>query len=675
MPTEQDIRNFTATVEDAVTYPILTRETSGYESRGASTQTATGTATGKLAQQTIREVLGWRVRPGDTKGFMAALNKAFVLKEVEGHTEWDWKPQSYMLQADLGEITGAQASVHKQATVALEQALPLLDGLKPLRADADVEDTEAMRAIIRTELTELVNELALIGGPRVQRVDSFFAKLLGHLPPKSFDPEHVSGQLDRLRHRFGLSRARVNTIVEEQTLTNFLILVDYVNSLYQSWASKRDFFTGKREPFLGTQLVLLSQVLDAILEQLRETYDAMDSVFFGPAERQTVELDFKDGPMTVAEILSWVESFASGEGRQLLQAGGKDGVVIFRATIEHLAELMTEAASQAAVRSINPVPPFHTARVANALGELATYLNTATTRASAIRRRPVSFAEVEGGEENLPWMAPQVAIPYQPKPEILKLVIVAHRTNEQSPWVPHISGEKIKPGYSLQLRALGQNLYDISWDFGLGIEVMDIKYYPSGQQATATLKVKSDAPAGTNPVVIRDAYNQVHSLPAGVTIAAGAPPAPEPLPEAQVVPDSAYQGECKSITLTGEKLAGVGVSFGPGIHVVSTTYLAKGYTEQVETMRLDLEIAATAQTGSRDLTLFTSDRRSRVLRGKFTVEPKPPSPTATFSCKEASTPTCECKSDPEATATPVAPTTGNLGETKSTATQSQSPKK
>ena len=352
MPTEQDIRNFTANVEDAVTYPILTRETTGYDSSGPSTSTASGAgggSLGKLAQQTIREVLGWRFRAGDTKGFLAALNKAFALKEIEGHVEWDWKSQSYMLQADLGEITGAQASIHKQASVALEHALPLLEGLEPLRADADKEDSEAMRAIIRTELKELVNELAMIAGPRVQRVDSFFEKLVG-APPVSTDPERVGGQLSRLRERFGLQRERVNTIVEEQTFSNFLILVDYVNSLFQSWQSKRAYFArnGSAEPFLGTQLVLLSQVMDVIIEQVRETYDAMDSVFIGPAERQTTMLSLPgEAPITVAELLSWVETFAASEGRQLIQEGGKDGVVIFRSTIERLQVLVNKAADLA----------------------------------------------------------------------------------------------------------------------------------------------------------------------------------------------------------------------------------------------------------------------------------------------------------------------------------------
>src|SRR6202011_6104735 len=133
-----------------------------------------------VAQNTIRQLLGWRYRSDDTKGFLAALGKTFSLKQVEGHIEWDVKPQNYMVQADLGEITGAQASIYARAKVALDQSSPLLEGLTLLGAPQfDVEDMEATRALVRTELTDLVRELGKVGGPRIQRVDSLFTLLLG----------------------------------------------------------------------------------------------------------------------------------------------------------------------------------------------------------------------------------------------------------------------------------------------------------------------------------------------------------------------------------------------------------------------------------------------------------------------------------------------------------------
>ena len=105
----------------------------------------------------------------------------------------------------LQNSQGAQASIYQRAKVALDQSLPLLDGLYSLLPDSDPEDTGAIRAIIRFELSELVSELGVEGGPRVQRVDELFASLLGDDPDLT-DPEQVGGQLNLLRERLGLER-------------------------------------------------------------------------------------------------------------------------------------------------------------------------------------------------------------------------------------------------------------------------------------------------------------------------------------------------------------------------------------------------------------------------------------------------------------------------------------
>src|ERR1700736_1895940 len=146
----------TEQVEDALTYPILTQQVDGQQpSTGTpAVSIAGGSSIDSVAQSTIRRILGWRYRANDTKGFTAALTKTFALKEVEGHVEWEWKPQNYMVQADLGEITGAQASIYTRAKAALDQALPLLDGLTPLREDADPDDCEAIRALVRSEFKD-----------------------------------------------------------------------------------------------------------------------------------------------------------------------------------------------------------------------------------------------------------------------------------------------------------------------------------------------------------------------------------------------------------------------------------------------------------------------------------------------------------------------------------------
>jgi hypothetical protein len=266
-----------------------------------------------------------------------------------------------MVQAELGEVTGAQASIYERARVAIQHALPLLESLKPLRPDADDESTESVRALVRSALNELVAELGNPGGPRIQRVNEYFTRLLG---VTSFDiaffktdafadlvghPELVGGVLGQLRERFGLKRELVLIVDEELTFTNFLILVDYTTSLFQTWVAQKPFIerNGNADKFLGTQLVRLSQILNVIVESVHEAYDAMDSVFFGAQEREVTEIEFNGEPrITVAELLGWVEHFAGVEAPQLIEDSGKDGVDAVRITLERLRDLVTAAVSQ-----------------------------------------------------------------------------------------------------------------------------------------------------------------------------------------------------------------------------------------------------------------------------------------------------------------------------------------
>lgn len=362
----------TEQVEDALTYPILTQPVDIQPSTDSQAVSISGGASlDSIAQNTIRRVLGWRYRPGDTKGFTAALTKTFTLKEVEGHVEWEWKPQNYTVQADLGEVTGAQASIYSRAKVALDQIVPLLDGLNPLRPDADTEDCEAIRSIIRSELKDqLVPEFGQPGGPRVQLVQQVFGLLLGPNPAQ--DPENVGGQFGEMRDLFGFDRSLVTNITEEVDLTNFLIVIDYVNSLYNTWITQAKFL-GRQpgaEPFLGTQFVLLSQTLEVVAESVQLAYDAMDSVFFGAAERQTAFLSLNgEPPITVAELLGWVDQ-ATTDGRQMLQDSGKFGVVVLQSTVSRLYDLVDLAWKKSKSGSDNPIRGFHTARSQRALDEV-----------------------------------------------------------------------------------------------------------------------------------------------------------------------------------------------------------------------------------------------------------------------------------------------------------------
>jgi hypothetical protein len=376
-------------------FPILTEEIDLGQVTRPSLPRGTTSSVDEIVERSLRDVLGWRPRAGDAKGFLAALGQSFTCVEVEGHTECRWTPRSYAveIQADMGAVTGAQASIFTRAKALLEQTLPLLDGLQPLIPDYDRENVSAIRAIVRSQLTELVSELGVEGGPRVARVDQQFRFLVGPdlvprdrerlaLPNLTFPfelAEAVQGNLGVLRDRFGLRRRRINTIDEEQNYTNFLVVVDNVATLLVSWLLQRFFFDrttveNEPEPYLGTQLVLLSRVLEVVSESVHEVEYAMDSVFLGPAERQTLELVFDPPhpPMFVSELLDWVERFASLEGPQLIEAGGKQGLDNFEETVKLLRDLVDQAAVQE-----DGSEAFQKRRVQRALEELARQLDRA----------------------------------------------------------------------------------------------------------------------------------------------------------------------------------------------------------------------------------------------------------------------------------------------------------
>ncbi len=397
------------------TYPILTRDVSadstslGFSRGGDTSELAL------KARQAFRHAIGWQNRGSDSitnvKTFQAALSKAFTGAVVEGRTEYTWTPQSYSVQADLGEITGAQASIYKQAKTLIDQVLPLLDKLQPLRPDSDPENIESLRSILRSEINELLSEFGRSEGPRVPKVDQyfceFFAAPAGQCAP-TYDPADRSfgGQLARFARRLGMSERQVNTVVEEVVYTDFLVFTDYLAALHRAWLARRRYFTDGNALFLGTRLSLLSRRLDVIGESVLELRSALDSVYIGPAEIEVVDLDSEAGyanlvfkslgenprncrTLTVGDLLDWIQTFARDEGRRLLQEGGKDGAHTFANSVCTLARWLQKLAEQAAAEAPSVVdgtgrtgeyPPnagLGTGRVRRAIAELLGHLKNA----------------------------------------------------------------------------------------------------------------------------------------------------------------------------------------------------------------------------------------------------------------------------------------------------------
>jgi hypothetical protein len=331
----------------------------------------------------LTEVLG-RKRTDEPKAFLASLERSFTLEQFEGHTVFKWTPRTYAVQTELGGgLTGAQASICHRAKATLDDALPLLDGLYPLLPNFDQQEVDAACSIVRTEFIELVNEVGVEGGPRPQRVDDIFTLLRDRLD---------RNPVNSVRVVFGLTPSSVITVEEEQNLTNFFVIRDYIEGLFTTWNAFKNQFTspGVGPKALGTQLVLLSRALSVVAESVDETSLVMDSVFLGPNERQTVSITFPrqvrvdgivvptltDSPgqqppsMVVDELLSWVRRFAKDEAPQLIQEGGKRGVEAILPIAVRLERLAIGAAQPGASTHIG----FSRQRVRRSLIELANQL-------------------------------------------------------------------------------------------------------------------------------------------------------------------------------------------------------------------------------------------------------------------------------------------------------------
>ncbi len=324
---------------------------------------------GHVIEPALRDVLGWQALAADPRGLPVILTAWSALRDVEGHVGSTWTPRSFAVGSDLGAVTGAQASIFTHGRAALDQSLPLLDGLRPLQPTADMQAADQVRRVLRTELNALVNEFGRPGGPRAERVDQLFHALLGTGPG-------AAGRLRLLGDRFAFGPRRVNSVAEEQNLTNFLILVDHVYRLRRSW----EFQTQWGQATSGLPVEVMRSLV-AVNLALQEIYFAMNSAFLGPAQRQTLELRFIGAPpLMLSDLLLWTDRFASQEGPRLIRDGGRDGVANFATTAETLARLTRRAMvpSQDAGR----LPPaYRTPRVQGALSELAAQLDAARAAA------------------------------------------------------------------------------------------------------------------------------------------------------------------------------------------------------------------------------------------------------------------------------------------------------
>ena len=237
------------------------------------------------------------------------------------------------------------------------------------------------------ELQELVGELALEGGPRIQRVDELFGLLLGdNIGSTNLNPDVVQGQIGTLRQRFALTADWIETVDDERVATNFRIVVEQILALQASWSTDRTLLSGvDSRTALGTILIWLSRGLEAVCESVGDLSFALDSVYIDAAQRQVIELSFGPGqpPLLLSDLLDWVVRASRDEGPRLIQDAGKDGVRAFAPVLRKLSSLIKQTILAAKDPSLPP--GLSTPRVTRALQVLLDQLLEATRLAGLVQ--------------------------------------------------------------------------------------------------------------------------------------------------------------------------------------------------------------------------------------------------------------------------------------------------
>lgn len=178
-----------------------------------------------------------------------------------------------------GQLSVEQASLYRQGSLIIADALRLLEGIEPFDPKADLDAVEALRALIRSNLNYLVEEFGRIDKPRRDFVDNYFASLEKNI--------QAFGQSTILITQ-GQNSNLVNAEDESQ-IAAYQLIKNYVEiTLKSAWNG----YLGQSAVEIASnsyseRLARVNVMLPVVAEGIASVMDAMDSVGFTESERRS----------------------------------------------------------------------------------------------------------------------------------------------------------------------------------------------------------------------------------------------------------------------------------------------------------------------------------------------------------------------------------------------------
>ena len=318
-----------------------------YDNGASRSNSSTDSSTmARQVEQAFNKVLG-RSYGNNPDGFVSALNSAFPVTTTADGPKVSSMPSRSMVwlyspngsgnvasstNSFAGQLPARQATLYRQASIIAADALQVLAGLKPFLPEANLEQVEALRAQVHSEINALIDEFGRIDEPRSERVTTYLNTLTFHVAELG-------------RRGFLDNPALVTTDEDEAQTAAFALLKNYTITIRDISTA---FFKADRDPtsqfFSLSERVERATIILPIIAQANADFEAaMDSVDFPESDRRSVATKFTEltdfsasvlgvkipleqADITIYDLTDWLDRFANIESPSSLADSGQYGL-------------------------------------------------------------------------------------------------------------------------------------------------------------------------------------------------------------------------------------------------------------------------------------------------------------------------------------------------------------
>jgi hypothetical protein len=289
----------------------------------------------RQVERALTQVLG-RAPGRGPEGFMSALKGAFP---TDPSGQVVFKPARSMISPYsndnglTGQISVDQANLYRVGSLIALDALRVLEGLNPFDPRADLDAVEALRSLLKNEITSLVEEFGQLDKPRKERVQTYLTATQQHL--------NKLGDRSCLSPEFS---GEPVTADDEAQIAGYQLLELYLQQLETTWKNF-DRCSSRSQISYSRNLSTASVLLPVIAGSNTSFMAAMDSIGFTESERRSesarfsslnndklyllledLHISFFLPEITVNDLNSWIDRFASIESPSILAASGQFGL-------------------------------------------------------------------------------------------------------------------------------------------------------------------------------------------------------------------------------------------------------------------------------------------------------------------------------------------------------------